>query len=167
MRQKVEVLIEFRHYEVSVIEEILAISEEDYSSLDVHSIKVGVCSSPACAELGEVFFLSSILIHESIARQVLVGMLANSMYDLFKFMEEKIPVLLRSCKYTVQDVPVGCDVDIKYSEDANIRLNLSFSSCELQEISGGLEQLKETFDTIDLEGDVKISYKDSKWRISN
>jgi len=165
--QYIEVLVEARHYDVSVFQDIINIDEDEYSSLDIYSVKFSICQSPACVDLGQLAIYSSMIIHEAVSNPVLISVLGNAMYDLMKFMGEKIPILLKSCKHTVQDVSVDCGVNIKNKEDTNIRINLIFSSYELNRITASLEQLNETINTLDLKGEVQIRYQDSKWYISN
>ena len=163
----IEVLVDARHYEVSVFEDVISIKEEDYSTLDVFSVKFSICRSPACIDLGQISVFSSIIIHEAVSNPVLFGVLGNAIYDLIKYMGEKIPNLLNSCKHVVQSVPIGCSLTIKHKEETNIKVNLNFSSDELKSISKGLVQLKETIETLDLTGEVEMRYEDSKWHVSN
>ncbi|MCL2360499.1 MAG: hypothetical protein FWC73_01640 [Defluviitaleaceae bacterium] len=163
----IEVLVDVKHYDASAFQDVITINEDDYLSLYCHSAKFSICSSPACLDLGQISILSSIVIYETASNKILIGVLVNAIYDLMKYISSKIPSILLSRKHQLNNVPVVCTLDVKHEEATNVKVNLSFSSEELKEMSNGLKQLNKTISELDIKGEIQIQYESSKWHITN
>jgi len=165
--QDVEVMINATHYDVVVLRDIISVDEDAYSSLDIRSIKGCYRSFPSGADLGEVWIASTIIIHQLISNPILAGTIGSAVYDLLKFMVEKTPRLLENCIHNPLSIMFHNILKVKTKGCANITIDLCIKSDEISTVSNGLEQLKELIESLQLEGDVKITYSNSEWYVSN
>ena len=165
--QNIELSVNSFHYDASVLNDVININEDDYTTLDIRSVKGSIVHVPHGIEPGQVYLLSKLVIDEALSNPILSGIIGKAIYDLIKYIASKIPSLKRNCNLDEKTIYILTELDIINGDTANVLIDLSFYSDEYESRLETLGQLIETINSTNIKGDVRINCHSGKWHISN
>lgn len=169
MNFKVEVEFHSSGYDLSLINDIMYIDENKYTSIDCHSIKVSVTSLPSYVIDNELLMFITLYIYKEVTIGILTEIIKSAALDIGTYFKDKMKFIRAKNLLGGKNIPIEVKLEAKElnTEVIKLKLDINMESKNVQNVMEELDQITEQLKKCSINETIECKYRNGEWTLTN